>query len=166
MLCLFTLSQGNTHSKSVDRDEPQAASSCASLNMNWQHHGNIMGYHGTTWRAPGFMLPAALTRLMRKLRGLGLDTAILREGAPQRELVETAENEDRSSNRKIVQAKMYEYTTYHIRIYIICVGMCVCTGHSLSLYVFLICQSIIVSIYAFVQKSYDLNLDCSMKSIC
>lgn len=42
-----------------------------------------------------FMLPAALTRLMRKLRGLGLDTAILREGAPQRELVETAENEDR-----------------------------------------------------------------------
>ena len=42
------------------------------------------------------MLPAALTRLMRKLRGLGLDTAILREGAPQRELVETAEREDRS----------------------------------------------------------------------
>ena len=63
------------------------------------------------------MLPAALTRLMRKLRGLGLDTAILREGAPQRELVETAENEDRSSTRKIVPAKMYEYTTYHIYIY-------------------------------------------------
>ena len=44
----------------------------------------------------GFMLPAALTRLMRKLRGLGLDTMILREGAPQRELVETAEDEDRT----------------------------------------------------------------------
>ena len=78
------------------------------------------------------MLPAALTRLRRKLRGLGLDTAILREGAPQRELVETAENKDRSSTRKIVPAKMYEYTTYHIYIYMniyiytcVCVGMCV-----------------------------------------
>ena len=66
------------------------------------------------------MLPAALTRLMRKLRGLGLDTAILREGAPQRELVETAENEDRSSNCKIVPAprNMFEYTTLYNGVYI------------------------------------------------
>ena len=44
----------------------------------------------------GFILPTALTRLMRKLRGLGLDTVILKEGLPQRELVEQAEREDRS----------------------------------------------------------------------
>lgn len=44
----------------------------------------------------GFILPTALTRLMRKLRGLGLDTVILKEGLPRRELVEQAEREDRS----------------------------------------------------------------------
>eukprot|EP00438_Fugacium_kawagutii_P001338 Skav226322 [mRNA] locus=scaffold3301:635617:652993:- [translate_table: standard] len=49
-----------------------------------------------------FILPAALTRLMRKLRGLGLDTAILREGAPSRELVDSAEEEDRSSTQKVI----------------------------------------------------------------
>lgn len=42
-----------------------------------------------------FILPAALTRLMRKMRGLGLDTEILREGAPQGDLVESAEADDR-----------------------------------------------------------------------
>lgn len=36
---------------------------------------------------------------MRKLRGLGLDTAILREGAPSRELVDNAEDEDRNEKR-------------------------------------------------------------------
>ncbi|CAE7675422.1 EXD3, partial [Symbiodinium sp. CCMP2456] len=42
-----------------------------------------------------FILPAALTRLMRKMRGLGLDTEILKEGAPQGDLVESAEADDR-----------------------------------------------------------------------
>ena len=100
------------------------------------------------------MLPAALTRLMRKLRGLGLDTAILREGAPQRELVETAENEDRSLMAKLFRSfpaprHVYDYTVH--------------TGHSLYLCVFSICQSIIVSVSAFVQNSHDLHLACSMK---
>lgn len=58
--------------------------------------GKLPGRNAERKPGQGFMLPAALTRLMRKLRGLGLDTMILREGAPQRELVETAEDEDRT----------------------------------------------------------------------
>eukprot|EP00434_Breviolum_minutum_P005785 symbB.v1.2.005100.t1/scaffold234.1/size257806/19 len=61
-----------------------------------------------------FMLPAALTRLMRKLRGLGLDTMILREGAPQRELVETAEDEDRIilyyNTKNLLPARVFHRT--------------------------------------------------------
>lgn len=62
----------------------------------WMMGGKLPGRNAERKPSQGFMLPAALTRLMRKLRGLGLDTMILREGAPQRELVETAEDEDRT----------------------------------------------------------------------
>jgi len=42
-----------------------------------------------------FVLPSSLTRLMRKMRGLGLDTTILAESASTRQLAQTAVDEDR-----------------------------------------------------------------------
>ena len=42
-----------------------------------------------------FLLPSTLTRLMRKMRGLGLDTEIMREGTSQQALVEAAEKDDK-----------------------------------------------------------------------
>jgi len=65
-----------------------------------------------------FLLPAALTRLMRKLRGLGLDTEIVREGTPQRDLVEAAETDDRiiiyHSTKNLLPARV-AHRTYMLR---------------------------------------------------
>lgn len=65
-----------------------------------------------------FIIPPALNRLMRKLRGLGLDTKILKEGSPQRELVETAEEEDRIIlyyNTKNLLPARVSHRTYMLR---------------------------------------------------
>ncbi|CAJ1419291.1 unnamed protein product [Effrenium voratum] len=66
----------------------------------------------------GFILPASLNRLMRKLRGLGLDTEMLAEGAPARRLVECAEESDRIilyySTKNLLPSKA-AHRTYMLR---------------------------------------------------
>lgn len=65
-----------------------------------------------------FVLPAPLCRLMRQLRGIGLDSIVLQDGASVRELTQVALDEDRLiliQSSKVQLPKATRDRAYHLR---------------------------------------------------
>ena len=65
-----------------------------------------------------FLVPAPLNRLMRQLRGLGLDTLIMPDGTPLREMAQMALQEDRiilRHSRKMQMPQAVRDRTYCLR---------------------------------------------------
>ena len=90
--------------KSQPKQGPKQSVSMEELRKRWDHYrAEELRYRPRVLVGAGrdrngdlcFLLPSILNRLMRKMRGLGLDTEIMREGAAQRDLVDAAEKDDR-----------------------------------------------------------------------